>query len=361
MLTDLAIRALAPPAKGYAMFWDTNVPGLAVRVSQGGTKAFVLVRGRDRKKTTLGRVGELSLAKARQQAMTLLVTEKPTGAGEMSPSFPQALDTFLAAYRTRNRESTADETERLIRRHFSFDKPVADITTEDITKVIDEIAAISSRQHTFVAARSLFNWLVKRRIIPSSPMAGLDPPHRPQSRDRVLSAEELVRVWNACEGTFGTIVKLLILTGQRYGQIADLRSDWVSGDTIRWPREAMKGNRAHSIPIGPMACALLPKKEGRLFTGENADKAFTNYSNAKARLDAASGVAGFTIHDLRRTFASMWVAEGVPPHVIEAMLAHRGGVISGVAAIYMRHDFMVEMRKAQEAWEDHLKALLAAT
>lgn len=79
----------------------------------------------------------------------------------------------------------------------------------------------------------------------------------------------------------------------------------------------------------------------------------------KLALDEAAGVFDWTLHDLRRTFATKLAELRVAPHIIEKLLNHITGTISGVAAIYNRHHFMDEMRAAVETWEARLTAIIA--
>src|SRR6202022_160995 len=79
-------------------------------------------------------------------------------------------------------------------------------------------------------------------------------------------------------------------------------------------------------------------------------KPFQNFTNAKRALDELSGVTGWRLHDLRRTCVSGMCRLGVPPHVADKILNHQGGAISGVAAVYQRHDFLTERKAALERW-----------
>jgi integrase len=185
--------------------------------------------------------------------------------GEQAISFRDAVEQFLAAYRAKNKSATANETERLIRRHLMFDNAVSDISTADITKRIDRLSATpSEQQHVFVAARHLFRWYKRRRSIPLSPLARVEAPHRPMPRDRVLNGKELVCVDKARDDLYGDIVQSLILTGQRLGKITHLRAEYVDTDakTISWPASAMKGNRPHTIPYGAKAAETIEPRPG---------------------------------------------------------------------------------------------------
>ena len=364
-LTEVTIRNLPLPEKGQRNYLDDSLKGFGVRVSQGGTKTFTLMFGKNRRLKTIGRFGIISLAQARQRAREILA-EQTLGIapGEQAISFQDAVEQFLAAYRAKNKSATANETERLVRRHLMFDNAVSEISTADITKRIDRLSATpSEQQHVFVAARHLFRWYERRRLIPLSPLAGVEAPHRPIPRDRVLDDKELAIIYRARDDLYGDIVRTLILTGQRLGQITHLRPEYVDTDTktISWPAAAMKGNRPHTIPYGTLTAAII---EPRLGTGlvfaarGGQEKPFRNFSNAKRQIDNICDLPHWTLHDLRRSVTTLWAALGVPPHVCERMLAHASGVISGVAAIYNRHSYMDEMREAIASYESYLANLI---
>lgn len=164
---------------------------------------------------------------------------------------------------------------------------------------------------------------------------------------------------------YGDIIRILILTGQRLGQITNLRGDFIDpvARTISWPATAMKGNRLHTIPYGDMTAKIIEARlvEGLVFAAKgNPEKPFSNFSNAKRRLDNACVLPHWTLHDLRRSVTTQWASLGVAPHVCERLLAHSSGVISGVTAIYNRHSYMDEMREAIAAYDAHLVKLLNA-
>lgn len=90
-------------------------------------------------------------------------------------------------------------------------------------------------------------------------------------------------------------------------------------------------------------------------------KPFQSFSAAKRDLDKLSGVSEWRLHDLRRTCVSGMARLGVPPHVADKVLNHQGGTISGVAAVYQRHEFLAERKDALERWGAHLVWLLKST
>lgn len=165
--------------------------------------------------------------------------------------------------------------------------------------------------------------------------------------------------------TFGKIVQLLILTGQRRNQIANLRADYIDYDakTITWPPGEMKGNRRHAILYGDMAAAILGTlpKEGYVFRARGKETAFSGFSKGKPDFDKKlENVAPWVLHDLRRTFASGLQALGVRIEVTEKLLAHTSGTMAGIVGIYQRYSYAEEMRAALAAWEAKLSGLLNA-
>jgi integrase len=193
---------------------------------------------------------------------------------------------------------------------------------------------------------------------------GLPTKHR--TRDYVLSETELLSVWQAAKALgypFGSVVQLLILTGQRRGEIAALRWGWVGPDKrrITFPAAVTKNGREHVIPYGEHVAKLLdtiPNHGDLLFPARGKDTPLNGWSKCKRALDKASGVDHWTLHDLRRTFATNLAALNVPPHVTERLLNHASGTISGVAAIYNRHAYMDEMREALAKWDAFLISAL---
>ena len=87
-------------------------------------------------------------------------------------------------------------------------------------------------------------------------------------------------------------------------------------------------------------------------------KPFQEFSSAKRRLDQLSGVTGWRLHDLRRTCVSGMARLGFAPHVADKILNHQVGTISGVAAVYQRHEFLAERRAALDLWGGHIGQLL---
>jgi integrase len=218
-----------------------------------------------------------------------------------------------------------------------------------------------------------FNWALKRRYVQNGPCAALYSLSATPSRARVLTDKELLAVLKHAQrtvGAYGRIVELLILTGQRRGEIAALEWRWINEQEgiITLPRSITKNKRKHVFPYGPMAAAVLktiPRNSDYLFPARKERRrgkpatVFAGWNRPKAELDSRCKIAPWTLHDLRRTFATNLAALGTPIHVTEKLLNHVSGTVSGVAAIYNRHAYLDEMRAAIEAWERRLSYILS--
>jgi integrase len=183
----------------------------------------------------------------------------------------------------------------------------------------------------------------------------------------VLDDKELRKVWLAADGLghpYTGIVKLLILTGQRRSEISGLR--WSEIDTdervLHLPAARTKNGLAHDVPLSAPAQAIiadLPRivDADPVFTVKR--QPVTGFSKAKERLDSASGVTDWTLHDIRRTVASGLQRLGVRLEVTEAVLNHRSGSTAGIVGVYQRHDYADEKRTALEAWANHIDGLVS--
>lgn len=367
-LTDLQIRKLGAPETGQKTYFDEALPGFGVRVSQGGAKSFVVMYGPKRRLKTIGRYPDIALADARREAKRLQADlhEPAVPLHRHDPvPFPEARDRFLADSRGRNKPRTAADYERLLTRHFAFTEAVGDLTRAGIMKTIETLAATPSEQrHAFVALRTMLNWCVKRGIIDHSPMPPMS--FKASTRSTVLSDGDLRAVWHRAVETgypFGTIMQLLILTGQRRGEVAGLRRSWIQEDLVVFPEGFAKNHREHRLPLSPMARAVItaiPDTGDLLFPARGVEnRPFNGWGKSKERFDGPLHAAPYTLHDLRRTFSSNLARLGTPIHVTERLLNHISGTVSGVAAIYNRYSYRDEMREAMEQHDELLAKIIA--
>jgi integrase len=140
----------------------------------------------------------------------------------------------------------------------------------------------------------------------------------------------------------------------------------VQPDKLVIPARLCKNGREHHVPIGPLAQTILSTrpKQALLFPAKSSRNkdisgSFNGFSKCKAALNERCGVTGWTLHDLRRTFASGMASLGVSLPVIEKMLNHVSGTFGGIVGVYQRYDFMPEMREAMAKWDEHIRNLVA--
>jgi integrase len=345
-LTDLTVQKLPE-----GLHFDTKLPSFGIRVGKR-RRTWLVIRGTNRTKVTLGHYPALTLAEARKKALGALSSPEQ---GKPRISYEKAVEAFLALPRWRFHSRRVLQSSL---KHFSWKRTLDKITHEDVAQALEAIKAPSARAHALKDIRTFFNWCVPR-YLDRSPCDGLRM-EKQKSRDRILSADELKAVWYACEGTFGTIVKLLILTGQRKTEIGWLHWSYVGQDTIVLPPEVTKNGREHTFPIGKLAKSLLPPKgNGYVFKATDSEERYNGFAFHHAQLLKASKTSGWTLHDLRRTFVSIHAELGTPIHVAEKLVNHVSGTFGGVRGIYDRYTYLEEMRAACERYEAHISSLVS--
>jgi integrase len=352
-LTDLAIKTLPE-----GVYFDEKTPGFGLLVGKR-RKTWLVVKGTGRVRVRIGHYPTLSLADARRKAMVALGS---TDELRTSTPFLEVRDAFLETHGAKLRPLSRYQLNRTVKGYFTWTKALQKITHEDVALVIDGIKAESEAAHALKDIKTFFNWCIPR-YIDKNPALGIKAsPYKP--RERVLADAELRRVWErAIEIGFpyGNIVQLCIITGQRIGEICALRRSWIS-DELTIPAEVAKNGREHVIPIGTLTAELLkslPNKGDLLFAARGVDKPFTGTGSNKKMLDKC-GVANFTHHDLRRTFATNLARLGTRLEVTERLLNHVSGSQSGIVGVYQRYDFKPEMKEAVLKHEQFLLSLFLA-
>lgn len=377
-LTEIMLRALKPPERGQVTYWDRSIGirGFGIRVSAGGAKTFTLVYGPHRERKTIGRYPTITLAQAREEARRILAEHTLGKFRPQSIAWDEAKTLFIAQCQRKNRPSTVNDYKRLLAKHFPFRrKRLSEISPQDIHRRIDRLADTPSEQHhAFVALKIFFKWAYRKNYVENNPTDRMALHTRAVVRERVLTDRELTAVYKTAldhGDIYANIVALLVLTGQRRGEIAALRRTWIddAARLIHFPSSITKNKRPQTIPMGAAAAAIIdrvPELGDHLFPASRATSrtgkpttVFNGWGKCKEEFDKACGVTDWTLHDLRRTFATNLAALGVAPHITERLLNHATGTISGVAAIYNRHAYMDEMRAAIALWEERLASLLA--
>lgn len=414
-LANLDLKRIDPPAPGqHKEIRDTACDGLRLRVSSKGHKSWCVVyrvagegpigkRGRAGKgKTRRYTFGQpLSpYGEARRQALEVLELaaqgvdyadqRKEAAAGRSSRSVEALIDRFIDEYAKRKgREDLARnwlEKPELKKWH---GRELSDIARSDIHTLLDDVggkrgraAVIEMRKHL----SKFFHWAIDRELIQSNPITRLDRDEVYTERERVLSMDELRRIWDACGNgkgedlcyPFGPMYRMLILTGQRRAEIGEMERAWrkdVKLDkddeeavpAVIVPPSKHKSRRGHTFYLSSPAVAVLdslPNLGGKFLFSSTAGKTpVSGYSKGKARLDRilaeratkeaaergeeAQPMEHWTPHDIRRSVATGMAEMGIPGEHIEQVLGHS---MEKLRRTYNKHTYASEVREAMLRW-----------
>jgi integrase len=265
-LTAAEIRKLGLRGdSAEAIVFDDDVPGFGVRLRAGGSKTFVFQYklGAKQRRLTLGPVAALDLGKARDTAKDMYAKVRLGGdpAGEKASAKLKASETFeaiAAQYLLHQQGRLRPRSYDQVQRHLKlYAKPLHRLQLEKITKR-DIAACISSLRTSSglvtgnrarATLSAFFTWAMGEGLTEANPVIGTNRSEE-KSRERVLDPAELRLIWSALrDDDFGGIMKLLMLTGQRAGEIAGLRWSEIRGDTVALPGERTKNRRPHTIPL----------------------------------------------------------------------------------------------------------------
>jgi integrase len=363
-MTDLAVQRLSTPGT----YFDASTPAFGLRVGKN-RKAWFVIRGKERLRTTVGRYPDMSLADARKKgkALLLLTPERNDGV-----RFEQAYEEYkeaIADLKPRTRLDYKRILDKYYLPRFKTSK-LRELAYEHISVVAKGLSP-SEKRHYFAVGRTFFKWCVKppRRYIPHSPLEGVEI--KPGGkRKRTLSPTELPIVWTAANEQgypHGSVVQLILLTGQRRGEIANLRWPWINekDKTITLPEWITKNSKEHTFPYDGEVQKILdtiPRRNSTdlLFPSRDSDeRPVSGWSKFKKELnELIKGVPNFTLHDLRRTMRTIHASIGTPANIGERLINHAAAVQTDVEAVYDLYRYLPEMRQAVDRYEAHLSQLL---
>ncbi|WP_243372893.1 integrase arm-type DNA-binding domain-containing protein [Geotalea sp. SG265] len=392
--------------------------GFGIRVFPSGEKTFFYRFHFEGKKRymNLGRYDDVSLKEARDEhAKAVKLVEKgvdPIEAKQLEATQRQQMPTIKELYneymsrhsRPNKKERTWKEDERTFEKNilpFWENRKADSISRRDVTILIDRIldrGAPVAANNTFERVRQLFNFAVERGTLEHTPCFKMKMPSPKIPRDRHLNENEIATFWKQLKPAGMTeeikrCLKLVLVTGQRPGEVIGLHSDEINDKWWTIPAERSKNGKPHTIYLSNMALELIGNKKGFIFEsprpikpaepdGESTPKPMDENALAKAvrnniptnccndcsrckeedcRKDNVPiseknklGVAFFRPHDLRRTCATHMAAMGFTDEVIDAVLNH---VKKGVIRTYNLHRYDREKQLALEAWERKLLSL----
>jgi integrase len=370
------------PNADRSIWWDTKQKGFGLLLTRGGSRSWVVqyrAKGRSRR-ATIDSV--LTLDKARKQAEKILgrvanggdpVAEERAAAAAAENTLQSVVEEYL---KRESKKLRSANTRRATLARWVFPKlgarQIGDIKRSEISRLLDHVednAGPVQADMVLAFLRRVFNWHVNRSDDFNSPikrgMSRSDP--RERARRRVLSDDELRALLHAeIPLPWGPFVRFLLLTAVRRNEAARMKRNEVAHGLWTIPAARYKTSAKNKIdmefPLSAAAQKVLAEVP-RFGTGEyvftvNGRAPLAAFSRGKRAIDKASGVTGWTLHDLRRTARSLMSRAGVPSDHAERCLGH---IIPGVRGTYDRHKYQAEMLQAFEALASQIERIVNPT
>lgn len=404
-LTKATIAKVAmPDGKSELIVFDEDMPGFGLRLRAGGSAVWIAQYrvGAKQRRVTLGRTATLDPDRARRAAREILAkadlghdaqAERREHQAKAAVTFGAMAERYLTRMEGASKARTHAERERHLRRHWKLfnARSIDTIGRREVAAHLHVLAdqhgpIASNRARATLSA--FYAWVIGQGIAETNPVVGTSRVGIERCRERVLTADDIRSVWAAVgDDDHGCIVKLLLLTGQRRGEVAGMTWSELDLDRGLWSMaaERTKNNLPHDVPLSTQVKALLAavrRREGRALLFGEGSGPFSGWSQCKRRLDVriarrrtetrlgrslakgespdpADALAPWTLHDLRRTVVTCMNEFGIAPHVVEAVVNHISGrAKAGVAGIYNRAVYATEKRSALQLWADHLGEVL---
>jgi integrase len=342
--------------------WDTRIPGFGARRQREAGGVHYVLKKNDRWHT-IGRHGApFTVEMARAEALRLLGLI--VSGTDPRPATSEAVGGVIELYLSRRKPAMKPRSYVEISRHLlAHSKPLHryelhEVNRRAVAELLAKIEAGSgpvARNRVRASLSAFFSWCISEGLCEANPVSGTGKADE-KTRERILAPKEIAKIWSALRGSYGDVVRLLLLTGQRREEIGGLMWSEVDFESklLRLGAARTKNKREHLLPLSAPALAILRRRaiegngstdnDGRVLSG-------FNWAKSKAKLDRVLRLPHWTLHDLRRSAATLMADQlGILPHIVEAILNHVSGHKAGVAGIYNRAKYLDEMRAALDRW-----------
>ena len=375
-------------------YFDEKLAGFFVRISQDGKKSYgVMYRKSGRlRRMKLGTYPLLSLGKARNEASKVLryadLGLDPAAEKQeirKAETFEQVAREYLERHAKIKKKSWKHD-ERVIKKDLLPEfgsKKAKDISRRDVRLFLERKAQTAPimANRTRALLKKIYNWAIMSEIVDTNPVYLLPAPAKEHRRERVLTKDEIINVWNAINADVrdsddshrkmktlsAGIMKLRLLTAQRGAEVMSMEWSELELDSGWWtiPGEKTKNGLSHRVYLAPPSLAIIQDMKAAVddawsryvFPSPKGDTHINNPQKALQRIQKATNI-NFVGHDFRRTAASMMTSMGIPRFTVKKILNH---VEPEITAVYDRYSYDTEKREALETWAKRLIALVTET
>lgn len=376
-LNQLLLSRLRPHVRSF-LVWDSVQRGLAIRVRPTGAKSWYALyvrQGRPRW-YRIGDANAIGLADARKLAGRIMyqVAEGADPAAERKAhqgqgTFQELAAEYVGRFAKKHNKAWR-QSEALVRRHAlpRWGKlKAAQISRADVKTLFSGISSPSVANQVLAAVSRIFNWGIAEEIVAVNPCRLIEA-NKMTDRERVLAESEFKMFWDAFDDVGlleGTLLKLILLTGQRPGEVCRMHRQHIVDGWWSLPGEPVpaanwvgtKNGHSHRVWLPKPAQALLAELDGNgsVFAGPNG-KPIERVDDVMRGICKRLGVENkVTPHDLRRTHGSTITGMGFGRPAMNRIQNHVEG---GIADVYDQHTYAVENKTIMEAVAARIMALV---
>ena len=393
--SDKYIKAQKPDTKEY---WVREGMGFSLRVYPSGEKAWYYIFTFDGRKKFM-RLGEggypdvtlkaarelfdIARVKVKNGIDPILEKDTADAKRKKDPFVKDFVDTYINVW-AKEQNRGWKEIERALKSEIVprwGKRKMTDLNRTDLFDVLDEIKKRGSpvmANRVLAYTRKMFSFALDRGILQVHPFLMMKRPNKEESRERALSETEIKLFWNNLDDCkmsdpIKRALKLILVTGQRHGEIISLHSSEINGDWWEIPAARSKNKVAHRVFLTNTAKGLIGDVAGYIFESpQNPGKSYevrTMTCSIKENLPHTPEskvidrlkIPHFTPHDLRRSAATRWAEMEINGDMIDRLQNHITKQKQGVGHVYNRYSYAKEKQLALEQWERKLLSIITGS